>query len=150
MNQQRQVLFRDPAVMTTRELRAEINEIYNIFNIDGLNQRQLSELLRQLRAGQQPVIPAPLPEPIFEELEIQEQHPPLLYNNTVMTLDQIREELLQVYGFDVNNYPDIDDNPVAIRNTLRNFRYMQHNPVGGGRKRKSKQRRTNRRRSNRK
>jgi hypothetical protein len=50
-----------PNRMTTKELIKEINEIYNIFNIDGLTQKQLAGVLTELRAGRQPVIPAPLP-----------------------------------------------------------------------------------------
>jgi hypothetical protein len=114
----------------------------------------LENLLRLLQGAvpRQPLpeVPRqPLPEDprqqLPEDLELQIQR-----NNQNMTLNEVRQELLDVYGYDANNYPTMYNNPISLENTLRNFRNMPNNPVNGGRKRKSKQRRTNRRRSNRK
>ena len=106
----------------------------------------LENLLRLLQGA---VPRQPLPEDprqqLPEDLELQIQR-----NNQNMTLNEVRQELLDVYGYDANNYPTMYNNPISLENTLRNFRNMPNNPVNGGRKRKSKQRRTNRRRSNRK
>jgi len=139
--QQIQLPLRHPSTMTTRELREEINRIYNIFNIDGLTQRQLSLVLIELRAGRQPEIPAQQPE-------IPAQQPAQRYyhNTAEMTTAEMRWELINVYQFN----PDPNYNRSQIEDILNEYRgERQYIEVDGGRKRRSKLRRLNKRRSNR-
>lgn len=105
----------------------------------------LEDYFRLLREAPRQPLPEDPRQQLPEDLELQIQR-----NNQNMTLNEVRQELLDVYGYDANNYPTMYNNPISLENTLRNFRNMPNNPVNGGRKRKSKQRRTNRRRSNRK
>jgi hypothetical protein len=148
-------------LMTIEQVRNELlaNGVNNNI-MDDLNDVLLRDLLHNLRQENldnlnHPVVAADdddaddddwQPAPPAEWAEL----PPLLRNNNVMTLDEIRDELLQVYGFNVNNYPEINNNPVLLHNTLRNRRFMQNNPVGGNKKRKSRQQKINKRFTNRK
>ena len=116
----------DPGAMTTSELRDEISSRDSNLLMP-LDRRQLEEALRQLRAGRQHVIPRKIDRIL------------------AMNRNDIIFELENDYGQDASKLMQLDHNVlVELLNTFSNPNRL------GGRKRKSKQRRTNRRRSNRK
>jgi hypothetical protein len=149
----------DPAIMTTDELRREIVNTHNFRDIDGLNRRQLSEILRQLRAGHQnPVAPVILQQNMDPaEMQINDIIDELcnLYEQNRHTLMQLDDDILvallesfRLYGYNpILLRHAIDGNMVAFDEHLNN---MRNQPRQGGRKRKSKQRIFKNRRSNRK
>ncbi len=151
-------LMRDPAIMTTDELRQEIVNTYHFLDIDGLNWRQLSEVLRQLRAGHRnPVVPVILPQDmdpaemsrddIINELcNVYQQNRNILNPMDIHILVALLESF-RLYGYNpILLRHAIDGNMVAFDEHVIN---MRNNIRQGGRKRKSKQRVLKNRRSNR-
>ena len=154
-----QGIIMDPAIMTTDELRREIVNTYNFLDIEGLNQRQLSAILRQLRTGPvNPVVPV-IPHQNIDpaEMQIDDIIDELCnrYEQNRHTLMQLGDDSLfallesfRLYGYNpILLRHAIDGNMVAFEAHLND---MRNPPRQGGRKHKSKQHRTNRRRSNRK
>ena len=155
-NNQQPILLM-PFIMTTEELRSELLNTFH-FNPDldpqvqfltpELNRERLVQILNRLRANQDPELPPAWANPVDFPLNFVP-----LEDANVMNIDDIIRELSGNYPLNVATLTRLPHNILA--RLLQEFRLNGYNQdvynritrVTGGRKRKSKQRRTNKRRS---
>ena len=140
----------EPAIMSSSEIREELTNKYHIYDTDGLTQKQLARMLRDLRAGRLPEEDADDAVAASDSIFVPPPQPGLiLMPPSAMTTDELREEIKDNYNI---NAPGFTQNQLArLLIGLREGRQPSQLSLAlGGRKRLSKQRRLNRRRSNRK